>query len=61
MAGRRRTRRRPKRSATHAERLAAEVLATELTEGAPPAGASELFEAGDEELGLRLWLRRVSG
>jgi isoleucyl-tRNA synthetase len=40
---------------THGEQLAAEVLATDLHEGAP---ADELFSTADEELGLRVWLRK---
>ncbi|HEV7192251.1 MAG TPA: isoleucine--tRNA ligase [Jatrophihabitantaceae bacterium] len=42
---------------THGDQLAAEVLATELAEGAPD-DAAQWFAAGDEELGLQLWLRR---
>jgi isoleucyl-tRNA synthetase len=44
----------------HADELAREVLAGSLAEGAPaePAG---YYQAGDEELGLQLWLRRLSG
>jgi isoleucyl-tRNA synthetase len=40
---------------THAEQLAGEVLASEVHEGAP---GEALFETEDEELGLRVWLRR---
>jgi len=41
---------------THGAQLASEVLAESVHEG--PAGEG-LFEASDEELGLRIWLRRV--
>jgi isoleucyl-tRNA synthetase len=43
---------------THADVLAAEVLASTLAEHAPddPAG---WFAAGDEDLGLHLWLRKA--
>ncbi len=46
---------------THAEQLATEVLATSLVEGAPEAeeASADVFSAEDEELGLRVWLRRV--
>ncbi len=43
----------------HAEPLAAEVLATALTEGAPGLAEGGWYEVGDEELGLRIWLRRA--
>jgi isoleucyl-tRNA synthetase len=42
---------------THADQLAAEVLATVLHEGAPER-VDEFFAVHDEELGLHLWLRR---
>ncbi len=42
---------------THQAQLASEVLARELTEGAPAEDG--LFEAADEDLGLRIWLRRA--
>jgi hypothetical protein len=38
--------------------LAAEVLASELGEGSPDDSA-EWFGAGDEDLGLHLWLRKA--
>jgi isoleucyl-tRNA synthetase len=41
---------------THADLLAREVLAVALQEGAP---STELFSAQDEELGLKIWLRRA--
>ncbi|MDP9117376.1 MAG: isoleucine--tRNA ligase [Actinomycetota bacterium] len=41
----------------HADQLSSEVLATEVHEGAP-ANPAEFFAAGDDELGLHLWLRR---
>ncbi|WP_375475116.1 isoleucine--tRNA ligase [uncultured Jatrophihabitans sp.] len=41
---------------THADQLRAEVLAVTLTEGAPEG---ELFTAADDELGLRVWLRKA--
>jgi isoleucyl-tRNA synthetase len=46
---------------THAGQLAAEVLATSLVEGAPDAAdlSPDVFSAEDEELGLRVWLRRA--
>ncbi len=46
---------------THAEQLAAEVLATSLVEGAPSEAdlSAHLFSAEDEELGLRVWLRKA--
>jgi isoleucyl-tRNA synthetase len=42
----------------HADELSAEVLATTLLEGAPeqPGG---YYEVDDEDLGLRIWLRRA--
>ncbi|HEX8767281.1 MAG TPA: DUF5915 domain-containing protein, partial [Jatrophihabitans sp.] len=44
----------------HLDELAGEVLATAVTEGGPadPAG---FFTAGDDELGLHLWLARRTG
>jgi isoleucyl-tRNA synthetase len=42
----------------HADQLAAEVLATGVHEGAPPE-STEAFTAEDDDLGLRLWLRRA--
>ncbi|HEV7204422.1 MAG TPA: isoleucine--tRNA ligase [Jatrophihabitans sp.] len=42
---------------THAEQLTGEVLATALHEGAPDGDA---FSAADEELGLTIWLRRLT-
>jgi isoleucyl-tRNA synthetase len=44
---------------SHAEQLAAEVLATVLHEGAPDRGVDS-FSAEDDELGLHLWLRRAN-
>jgi isoleucyl-tRNA synthetase len=44
----------------HAAALSDEVLAVSLTEG-PPPGDSDTFSAEDEDLGLRLWLRRAGG
>ena len=43
---------------THGEQVAGEVLASTLTEGAP-ADESSTYSAGDEELGLTVWLRRA--
>jgi isoleucyl-tRNA synthetase len=43
----------------HSGQLAAEVLATAVTEG-PPADADGWSSDTDEELGLHLWLRRSS-
>ncbi len=40
----------------HRDTLASEVLAVEVTEGRPAGSA---FESGDDELGLRFWLRRA--
>ena len=40
----------------HLAELGREVLATEVTEGAPPPG--RYYEAADQELGLHLWLSR---
>ncbi|HEU5267627.1 MAG TPA: isoleucine--tRNA ligase [Jatrophihabitans sp.] len=40
----------------HADQLAAEVLAASLVEGAPDG---EMFSTSDEELGLRIWLRKA--
>ncbi len=47
---------------THAAALAAEVLATVLTEGAPSEGeqVADTYADTDEELGLHIWLRRAS-
>jgi isoleucyl-tRNA synthetase len=42
----------------HAAQLAAEVLATEVHDGNPPAG-TDAFAAEDDDLGLHLWLRRA--
>jgi isoleucyl-tRNA synthetase len=42
----------------HADQLAAEVLATGVHEGAPPESTAA-FTAEDDDLGLRLWLRRA--
>jgi isoleucyl-tRNA synthetase len=42
---------------TSAEQISAEVLARALHEG---AGDDRLFSAEDEDLGLRIWLRRAS-
>jgi len=44
---------------THQAQVASEVLAVELTEGAPHAEG--LFATSDEDLGLRIWLRRAAG
>ncbi|MFL6161192.1 MAG: isoleucine--tRNA ligase [Jatrophihabitantaceae bacterium] len=44
----------------HAEELGREVLAGSLSEGAP-AQPDGFDRAGDEELGLQLWLRRIAG
>ena len=41
---------------THREQLAAEVLATSLSEG-EPADPTSLFTAVDDDLGLSVWLR----
>jgi len=41
----------------HQAQVASEVLAVELTEGAPAGNG--LFETTDDELGLRIWLRRA--
>jgi isoleucyl-tRNA synthetase len=41
---------------THAEQLAAEVLAVDLQER---AGTDDQFSAEDEELGLHIWLRKA--
>jgi isoleucyl-tRNA synthetase len=41
----------------HAEELAREVLASSLAEGAP-ADRDGYYQAGDDELGLTLWLKR---
>jgi len=42
---------------THQAQVASEVLATQLTEGAPQSDG--LFETSDEDLGLHVWLRRA--
>ena len=42
----------------HQPLIAHEVLALQMSEGQPPA-VTEWFEAGDEDLGLRVWLRRA--
>jgi isoleucyl-tRNA synthetase len=42
----------------HADELSAEVLATTLLEGAPEQ-PGEYHEVDDEDLGLRIWLRRA--
>ncbi|HEU5268670.1 MAG TPA: isoleucine--tRNA ligase [Jatrophihabitans sp.] len=44
----------------HADELAREVLAQSLAEG-PPAEAGGYYRTSDEELGLQLWLLRVTG
>ncbi len=44
----------------HGKQLADEVLAVSLTEGAPDDDAST-YSTDDEDLGLRLWLRRAAG
>jgi isoleucyl-tRNA synthetase len=41
---------------THAEQIAAEVLAVGLHEG---AGSDDLFSAEDEDLGLHVWLQKA--
>jgi len=41
----------------HADQLAAEVLATAMQEGAPDV--SDVYSTEDDDLGLRLWLRRA--
>jgi isoleucyl-tRNA synthetase len=43
---------------THAAQIAGEVLATEMTEGAPADG-TVVHEVIDDELGLHVWLRRA--
>jgi isoleucyl-tRNA synthetase len=43
---------------THEQLLATEVLAYAVHEGAPD-DETRYFAAGDDELGLRVWLRRV--
>jgi isoleucyl-tRNA synthetase len=42
---------------THADQIAAEVLAGSMVEGEPDV--AETFSAGDLELGLTVWLRRA--
>ena len=44
----------------HGKQLADEVLAVSLTEGAPDDDAGT-YSTDDEDLGLRLWLRRAAG
>ncbi len=41
---------------THVDQLAAEVLATRIEEATPD---EQMFTSADEELGLRVWLRRA--
>lgn len=41
---------------THTDQLAGEVLASSITEGEPSDDGWD--RAGDEELGLQLWIRR---
>jgi len=43
---------------SHADQLAAEVLATRVHEGTPGEGV-ETFHVTDEDLGLTIWLRRA--
>jgi isoleucyl-tRNA synthetase len=42
----------------HRDELAAEVLAVELTEGAP--SSPDAFESSDEDFGLTVWLRKAN-
>jgi isoleucyl-tRNA synthetase len=43
---------------THAAQISTEVLATALHEGQP---TEEFYSASDDELGLRVWLRKAAG
>jgi isoleucyl-tRNA synthetase len=44
---------------THHAQVASEVLAVEVHEGAPAVDG--LYETDDDDLGLRIWLRRATG